>query len=118
LRIKEQIEMALYFTRELVLFKEPFCYVQSWQEKRIDTERCEDMQRPIVGFHQDEEHDWVADLACGHTQHVRHDPPWTNRFWVIAPAGRAAHLGQLLFCKTCDQAASQAASQAEKTLHE
>ena len=27
-------------------------------------------------------HDWVAELECGHTQHVRHDPPWTNRPWV------------------------------------
>jgi hypothetical protein len=31
--------------------------------------------RRIVGFHTDVEGDWVADLECGHTQHVRHDPP-------------------------------------------
>jgi hypothetical protein len=33
--------------------------------------------RPIVGFHQDEHQDWVAELSCGHNQHVRHRPP----FW-------------------------------------
>jgi hypothetical protein len=37
------------------------------------------MQRKIIGFHQDEEQDWVADLECGHQQHVRHTPPWLNR---------------------------------------
>jgi hypothetical protein len=26
----------------------------------------------IVGFHQDTEGDWVAELDCGHRQHVRH----------------------------------------------
>ncbi|MEG0603969.1 MAG: DUF3565 domain-containing protein, partial [Acinetobacter sp.] len=28
------------------------------------------MQQAIVGFHLDEENHWVADLACGHMQHV------------------------------------------------
>lgn len=31
--------------------------------------------RRIVGFHQDQKGHWVADLECGHAQHVRHDPP-------------------------------------------
>lgn len=35
-------------------------------------------QQPIVGFHQDEEGDWVASLACGHNQHVRHNPQSTH----------------------------------------
>ena len=26
------------------------------------------MQRKIIGFHQDEAQNWVADLACGHKQ--------------------------------------------------
>ena len=30
----------------------------------------------ITGFHQDAAGDWVAELACGHAQHVRHRPPW------------------------------------------
>ncbi len=28
------------------------------------------MQQAIIDFHLDEENDWVADLACGHGQHV------------------------------------------------
>ena len=58
--------------------------------------------QPIVGFHQDDEHHWVARLACGHNQHVRHDPPWTNRPWVVTPEGRARTLGQVLKCVKCD----------------
>lgn len=55
----------------------------------------------IVGFHTDEEGHWVADLACGHTQHVRHDPPWQNRPWVLTDAGRARFLGVELACAHC-----------------
>ena len=29
----------------------------------------------ITGFHEDEFNEWVAQLACGHFQHVRHNPP-------------------------------------------
>jgi hypothetical protein len=61
------------------------------------------MKQPIVGFHKDEEGDWVADLACGHTQHVRHNPPWQLRPWVISKEGRETKLGHLLVCKKCDQ---------------
>jgi Protein of unknown function (DUF3565) len=60
------------------------------------------MQRKIIGFHQDDQHDWVADLECGHTQHVRHDPPWTNRPWVLSPEGRRSRIGYPLDCKRCD----------------
>ncbi|MDQ6639891.1 MAG: DUF3565 domain-containing protein [Pseudomonadota bacterium] len=71
------------------------------------------MDRKIVGFHQDEEQHWVAQLECGHNQHVRHDPPWTNRPWVITPEGRARVLGQTLSCRKCDAASQErlAASQ-------
>jgi hypothetical protein len=54
-----------------------------------------------VGFHQDDEQHWVADLECGHTQHVRHDPPWQQRPWVTTAAGRAEHLGMVLRCLLC-----------------
>jgi len=63
------------------------------------------MERVIVGFHQDEEDHWVADLECGHTRHVRHDPPWQSRPWVLTPEGRAQFLGTRLNCVKCDEAA-------------
>ena len=40
------------------------------------------MDRRIAGFHQDEESFWVAELECGHQQHVRHNPPMTLRPWL------------------------------------
>jgi hypothetical protein len=58
------------------------------------------VKQPIIGFHQDEEGRWVADLACGHTQHVRHDPPWQSRPWVVIEAGRASKIGSVLECKS------------------
>lgn len=61
------------------------------------------MLRAIVGFHQDELGDWVADLECGHTRHVRHSPPWMNREWVLTEEGRARFLGFRLECRKCDQ---------------
>ncbi len=63
------------------------------------------MDQPIESFHQDELGDWVARLACGHHQHLRHDPPWTNRPWVTSPEGRASKLGEALACRKCDQGA-------------
>ncbi len=61
------------------------------------------MNRSIVGFHQDDEEHWVAELECGHTQHVRHNPPWINRPWVISEVGRQQMLGKELACKKCDE---------------
>ena len=61
------------------------------------------MNQPIVAYHQDEHGDWVADLACGHGQHVRHQPPMTNRPWVLTEAGRTQHLGETLNCKKCEE---------------
>lgn len=60
------------------------------------------MQRRMVGFHLDDHGDWVAELECGHTQHVRHRPPWTERPWVVTEEGRASKLGRELDCKLCD----------------
>jgi Protein of unknown function (DUF3565) len=57
--------------------------------------------QPIVGFHQDPEEHWVAELACGHNQHVRHDPPWTNRPWTTSVQGRRSVMGQTLLCRKC-----------------
>ncbi|WP_438864851.1 DUF3565 domain-containing protein [Neptunicella sp.] len=63
------------------------------------------MQQPIQGYHLDEEQHWVAELVCGHFQHVRHNPPWTNRPWVITEQGRQSMLGHQLNCKKCDEGA-------------
>jgi hypothetical protein len=59
------------------------------------------LPRRIVGFHTDDEGHWVAELECGHGQHVRHDPPWQIRPWVLTPEGRAAFLGVELQCRKC-----------------
>ena len=59
------------------------------------------MQQAIIGFYQDEEQHWVAKLACGHGQHVRHTPPWQNRPWVLTPEGREKMLGLELNCLKC-----------------
>jgi hypothetical protein len=59
------------------------------------------MRQKIVGFHKDEERHWVAQLACGHNQHVRHNPPWINRPWVVTQAGRDRMLGRPLTCAKC-----------------
>lgn len=58
-------------------------------------------ERAIVGYHRDEEDQWVAELECGHTQHVRHEPPWQVRPWVTTEAGRVRHLGTRLQCRQC-----------------
>jgi aminoglycoside phosphotransferase (APT) family kinase protein len=58
--------------------------------------------RAIVSFRQDEHGDFIAVLACGHTQHVRHKPPWQLRPWVTSEAGRAQHIGVELSCPSCD----------------
>jgi hypothetical protein len=61
------------------------------------------MQRAVVSFYQDEEGHWAARLECGHGQHVRHDPPWMVREWVMTEEGRAARIGSLMECRKCDE---------------
>lgn len=65
-------------------------------------------RRQIVGFHLDEEQQWVAELECGHGQHVRHEPPWQVRPWVMKPEGRASRLGTLLHCPWCERTTASA----------
>ncbi len=60
------------------------------------------MVQSITGFHKDEHDEWVADLDCGHGQHMRHRPPWELRPWVLTEAGRATMLGRKLDCRKCD----------------
>ncbi|HEY2377002.1 MAG TPA: DUF3565 domain-containing protein [Gemmatimonadaceae bacterium] len=59
--------------------------------------------RRIAGFHADEEQHWVAELECGHSIHMRHDPPWQNRPWVLTADGRARMVGATVACKQCAQ---------------
>ncbi|GAC16225.1 DUF3565 domain-containing protein [Aliiglaciecola lipolytica] len=61
------------------------------------------MKHAIIGYHKDQENHWVAELDCGHNQHVRHEPPWTNRPWVETAQGRNTKLGFQLDCKKCDR---------------
>ncbi len=61
------------------------------------------MKQPVVDFFQDEVGDWVAVLACGHTRHVRHNPPWMERPWVMTEEGRNSFLGPMIECKRCDE---------------
>jgi len=62
------------------------------------------MERAITGYHLDDEGDWVAELICGHNQHVRHRPPFQLRPWVLDAAGRSARLGSPLDCPLCERA--------------
>jgi hypothetical protein len=57
--------------------------------------------RRITGFRQDDEGQWIAELECGHTVHVRHDPPWQVRPWVRDESSRRARLGSALECVRC-----------------
>ena len=64
------------------------------------------VETTIVGFHQDADGDWIAELACGHGQHMRHRPPWTLREWVVTQEGRAEKLGVAIDCPLCDRIAT------------
>lgn len=44
----------------------------------------------------------MADLACGHSRHFRHNPPWQEREWVTTQQGRDRFLGSEVDCKKCD----------------
>ncbi|WP_437881458.1 DUF3565 domain-containing protein [Pseudomonas sp. LRF_L74] len=55
----------------------------------------------VTGFRQDEDGFWIAELSCGHTQHLRHQPPWQNRAWVLDPAQRQARIGTPFECGWC-----------------
>ena len=58
-------------------------------------------QRAIIAFRQDDEGHWIADLECGHAQHMRHEPPWQDRKWVLTPEGRAQFIGVRVECRQC-----------------
>ena len=61
------------------------------------------MKRTIVGFSVDEAGDHIAELDCGHGQHVRHNPPLSERAWVLTEEGRNSKLGESLDCVRCNR---------------
>lgn len=61
------------------------------------------MLRAIESFERDGEGDWIAKLACGHGQHVRHKPPFWCAEWIVTDEGRASRLGTPLPCVLCDR---------------
>jgi hypothetical protein len=60
------------------------------------------VERAITSFEQDDAGDWMAILACGHRQHVRHRPPWRERGWVLVAEERDERVGTPLECRACD----------------
>lgn len=62
-----------------------------------------EMKQAIIGFDRDDELHWRAKLACGHYQHVRHDPPLRVREWVLTEEGRDTRIGANVDCRKCDE---------------
>ena len=62
------------------------------------------VDRSITCFRQDELGDWIAELASGHRQHVRHRPPFEDRVWVEHEVDRIARIGSALWCPLCERA--------------
>ncbi len=62
------------------------------------------MERLISDFHLDGDGDWVAELSCGHDQHVRHRPPFQDRSWVVGEESRTGGIGTPIECPPCSRA--------------
>lgn len=65
------------------------------------------MKQKILAFDTDDEGHWRAELECGHFQHLRHDPPLTDRPWVLEAAERQKRIGIGLECRKCDEASPE-----------
>ncbi|MGQ7817445.1 DUF3565 domain-containing protein [Metapseudomonas furukawaii] len=76
---------------------------KSLTARPVDCDPNADRRPRIVGYRQDEDGHWVAVLSCGHTQHLRHQPPWQSRPWVLDPERRAALLETPFPCGWCAQ---------------
>ena len=61
------------------------------------------MKQSIKAFNQDDNGEWVVELACGHVQHVRHNPPWQERPWVLTKESRNKMIGVEMECSVCDR---------------
>jgi hypothetical protein len=64
------------------------------------------MRRRILQFRPDPDEPgaWIADLECGHAQHVRHQPPFQERPWVLTAPGRARFVDAEVECPLCEEA--------------
>ncbi|MEL6821541.1 MAG: DUF3565 domain-containing protein [Calditrichota bacterium] len=60
------------------------------------------MQCKILRFHKDEKGDWIVDLDCGHSRHMRHDPPWSNMDWIHSSEARWDRMQKPIECTECD----------------
>lgn len=76
------------------------------------------MNQKITDYLKDMEDHWVAKLSCGHVQHVRHDPPWMEREWVLTAEGRESRIGVELNCVVCDELAVRVSAQVKAALIE
>ncbi|WP_122582180.1 DUF3565 domain-containing protein [Pseudomonas viridiflava] len=75
------------------------------ESERNSDRRAQLEKSTVIDFRQNEEGHWVAMLSCGHTQHLRHQPPWQSRAWVLDPAKRQQKIGQGFHCGWCAKAA-------------
>ena len=82
---------------------ERICHEAAGRSAAANTRGGGSMNRPITGFRLDDHGDWTARLSCGHAQHVRHTPPFTNRPWVTTASGRDSRRGEPLPCVRCDR---------------
>ena len=57
----------------------------------------------------------MAELACGHPQHVRHKPPFEERPWVLTEEGRQSMIGRSLECLFCNMPSLPAHAEVYKT---
>lgn len=62
------------------------------------------MIRTVIGFHQETDGNWVAELSCWHKRHVEHRPPFQESVWVLDSKGRAEHVGSSIDCPLCERA--------------
>ncbi|WP_200868049.1 DUF3565 domain-containing protein [Pseudomonas syringae] len=74
------------------------------ESERNSDRRAQLENSTVVDFRQDEDRHWVAVLSCGHTQHLRHQPPWQSRAWVLDPVRRQQKIGQGFHCGWCAKA--------------
>lgn len=79
-------------------------YREDGLDRFIAQTEAQTVIRSILGFHRDEEGDWVAELSCFHNQHIRHRPPFQDRPWVLDPAAREARVDIGIDCPLCDRA--------------